>query len=71
MAILDEPDRWVVEWSTGWVSGKRVTLTNPTTEQQARGRDWEDWDLALTRAVVEVEREGDLVSEIEEYLGAD
>ena len=71
MSILDEPDRWVVEWSTGWVSGKRVRLTNPTTEQQAAGRDWEDWDLAVTKAVDNPDRQGDLVTEIEEYLASD
>ncbi len=66
MGVVDHPDRWVVEWSGSFL--KRVTLRNPTTGQVASGRSWSEWDDALRDAVFEVERQGDLVSELEEFL---
>lgn len=69
MGILDSPDRWIVEWSPGGRVGKRVTLINKTTGQRATGRHASDWDEALRLALREVERQGDLVTEVERYLG--
>lgn len=68
MGVVDHPDRWVVEWSGGFLAQKRVILRNPTTGQTAAGHDWEDWDEAMTQAVAEVERQGDLVIELETFL---
>lgn len=71
MGILDEPDRWTIEWSQGAMTGKRVTLVNKVTGQRATGFDWADWDRALRCALAAVERQGDLVSEVEEFLASD
>lgn len=68
MGVLDRPGSWSVEWSRSPVAGKRVTLVNVTTGQRATGHDWSDWDLALQRALEEVQRQGDLVTEVESYL---
>ena len=68
MSILDEPDRWSIEWSDTPVAGKKVYLRNRITGQVASGHDWTDWDLALSRALRKVEQQGDLVTEIEDYL---
>lgn len=58
----------MVEWSNAGVAGKRVILINRVTGQRASGFDWRDWDLALSRALAAIEDQGDLVSEIEEFL---
>ncbi len=68
MGILDAPDRWTIEWSESLASGKCVTLRNRITGQCASGHDWSDWDLALRRALTELAKEGDLVTEVEEFL---
>lgn len=68
MSILDEPDRWSIEWIDSPVAGKRVYLRNRVTGQVTSGHDWSDWDKALSRALRRVEQQGDLVSEIEEFL---
>lgn len=69
MGILDEPDRWSIEWSDTPVAGKKVWLRNRVTGQVAEGHDWTDWDVALSRALRMIRQEGDLVSEIEDFLG--
>lgn len=68
MSIFDEPDRWAIEWSNSALSGKRVTLTNRVTGQTATGFDWTDWDEALRLALASIDEQGDLVTEVEEYL---
>lgn len=68
MGILDEPDRWSIEWSDSPVAGKRVYLRNRVTGQVASGHDWTDWDRALSIALRKVEQQGDLVTEIEDFL---
>lgn len=66
--ILDEPDRWSIEWSNSPVAGKRVYLRNRVTGQVVSGHDWTDWDRALSLALRKVEQQGDLVTEIEDFL---
>ena len=70
MGVIDEPDRWIVEWSGGAMSGRHVSFVNRTTGQKAAGHDWSAWDPAVQEALSEVEEQGDLVSEIEAFLGA-
>lgn len=69
MSILDEPERWSVEWIDSPVAGKKVFLRNRVTGQIAFGHDWTDWDRALSEAMRKVQQQGDLVSEIEDFLG--
>lgn len=69
MKILDDPDRWSIEWIDSPVAGKKVFLCNRTTGQRVSGHDWTDWDQALSRALRAVEAQGDLISEIEDFLG--
>ncbi len=69
MSILDEPGRWSVEWIDSPVAGKKVFLRNRVTGQVASGHDWTDWDQALSVALQKISRQGDLVSEIEDFLG--
>lgn len=71
MSILEEPDRWWIEWSDSPIAGKRVYLRNRVTGQVASGHDWTDWDKALSIALRRVERQGDLVGEIEDFLAFD
>lgn len=68
MSILNEPDRWSIEWIDSPVAGKKVYLRNRVTGQLASGHDWSDWDKALSQALRRVEQEGDLVMEIEDFL---
>ncbi len=68
MSILDEPGRWSVEWIDSPVAGKRVFLRNRITGQVASGHDWNDWDQALSAALQKVHHQGDLVTEIEDFL---
>ena len=68
MGVVDKPDRWIVEWNNGALSGKHVTVRNPRTGQSATGHHWTEWDPAARDALQHVEAEGDLVSEIEDYL---
>ena len=68
MGVIDEPDRWIVKWTGGAMSGRHVTFVNPTTGQQATGHDWSDWDPAVQKALNAIESQGDLISEIETFL---
>ncbi|MFP3914294.1 MAG: hypothetical protein ACLFWM_05420 [Actinomycetota bacterium] len=68
MEILDAPDRWIIEWSGTATSRKMVRLRNRWTGQVAVGYDWQDWDRALQRALDVLRSEGDLISEVEDYL---
>lgn len=68
MDVLDAPDRWTIEWGNSLAAGKRVTLINRVTGQRCTGHHWSDWDLALRRALAQIEEEGDLVREIEDHL---
>lgn len=68
MSIIDQPDRWSIEWIDSPAAGKKVFLRNRITGQQASGHHWTDWDAALSKALRKVEAQGDLVSEIEDFL---
>lgn len=68
MSILDEPGRWSVEWIDAPAAGKKVFLRNRVTGQVASGHHWTDWDVALSEALRKVHQQGDLVSEIEDFL---
>lgn len=68
MSILDDPERWSIEWIDSPAAGKKVFLKNRVTGQCASGHDWADWDLALSKALRLIDTQGDLVTEIEAYL---
>lgn len=58
-----------MEWIDSPVAGKKVFLRNRLTGQIASGHDWTDWDRALSEALRKVHLQGDLVTEIEHFLG--
>ena len=51
MDVIDEPERWIVKWTNGAMTGKHVTFENPTTGQRASGHDWSEWDPAVQEAL--------------------
>lgn len=42
---------WLVEWSDGAMSGKRVVLIHRVTGRRGFGHHWSNWDQALQRAL--------------------